>query len=195
VLEVGGGQIALLAQHLFGDEGTTGDVSEAYARPIASQGLGFVVCDLVHDDLPQHRDHFDAVILCEVIEHMPIPPHIVLEKVRTWLKPGGALLLTTPNLYRLRNALRLFLGMRVFCNWYYPPRGKGLGHPLEYSAEHLRFQIEQAGFTVERMDLCQLTNAGSHWWSKLGRVLLAPLLLRPKWRDSLLAVARRPSES
>ena len=193
ILEVGGGQIALLAHHLFGDEGTTGDINEAYARPVTSHGLDFVVCDLVHDDVP-HRDHFDVFVLCEVIEHMPIPPHIVLEKIKQWIKPGGVILLTTPNLYRLRNTLRLLTGMRVFCNWYYPPRGKGLGHPIEYSAEHMQWQLEKAGFEVRIMDHVQLTNAGSHWWSRIMRAVLAPLLLRPLWRDALVAVAVKPEE-
>jgi 2-polyprenyl-3-methyl-5-hydroxy-6-metoxy-1,4-benzoquinol methylase len=191
LLEVGGGQIALLASELFNDQCTVADVNENYAEAVKKVHVDFVACDLVHDDLP-YRDHFDVIVLCEVVEHLPVPPHLVLRRMARWLRPGGAILITTPNLYRLRNVLRLALGMSLFCPWFYPPRGRPIGHVTEYSASHLRFQLQRGGFKVDQIDLVQLTNAGSYWWSKIARLLLAPLMLvRPLWRDGLVAVATR----
>ena len=191
IIEFGGGQMALLNKNLFGDECTVADVNEKYKQGILDNGIEFKSCDLLHDDLNE-QDFYDCVILCEVIEHMPIPPHIVLEKIKRTLKPGGLLFLTTPNLYRLRNLIRLALGLRVFDTFLIPERGKFIGHPFEYSAKHLTWQIEKAGFKLLKMELKQLDNAGATIWTQLGRIIASPLLLRPIWRDKLVAIAQKP---
>lgn len=190
-LEVGGGQIALLIHELFGFQCTVADVNETYQQSIADFGIAFQTCDLLHDDL-QQRDYYDLVVLCEVIEHMPVPPHLILEKIKAWLKPGGWLFLTTPNLYRLRNLVRLALGLRVFDTFRIPERGSSIGHPIEYSQSHLQWHLETAGFEFVQIELRQLDNAGSTLWTQLGRAVASPFLLRPLWRDKLIAVAQKP---
>ena len=190
ILEIGGGQIALLSKELFSDECTVADVNETYKQGILDRGLKFQCCDLLHDDL-RERDAYDLVIICEVIEHIPIPPHIVLEKIKAWIKPGGLIFLTTPNLYRFRNLIRLALGLRVFDTFLLPERGQGIGHPFEYSQTHLEWQLSKAGFESINIQLKQLDNSGSSLWTQLGRVLVSPFLLRPLWRDKLVAVAKK----
>lgn len=191
VLEIGGGQIAVLMQAMFNDRGIVADVNESYKDSIIEAGLAFRCCDLLHDDLDD-RNAFDLVVLCEVVEHLPVPPHRVLERVRRWIKPGGYLFITTPNLYRLRNVVRLATGGPLFCPFMIPERGRFIGHPLEYSQSHLAWQLEQAGFDQVTVSLRQLDNAGATAASQLGRLLAAPLLLRPTWRDKLVATGRRP---
>jgi SAM-dependent methyltransferase len=191
VLEVGGGQMALLMTRLFGDACNLADVNPAHAAAVEKFGLRHVICDLLHDDLAA-RDEYDLVVSCEVIEHIPIPPHLVLEKMARWLKPGGYLFLTTPNLYRLRNVVRLASGQEVFCNFFHPARGQSIGHALEYSAPQMRWQLERAGLEVLYVDLVQLTNHGSLRLARLVRPLVAPLLwAHPLWRDNMVACARR----
>jgi 2-polyprenyl-3-methyl-5-hydroxy-6-metoxy-1,4-benzoquinol methylase len=46
--------------------------------------------------LPLPGNTFDCVILSEVIEHLPVPEVSILEAARV-LRPGGRLLITTPN--------------------------------------------------------------------------------------------------
>jgi 2-polyprenyl-3-methyl-5-hydroxy-6-metoxy-1,4-benzoquinol methylase len=190
ILEVGGGQMALLTQKLFGDRCTIADVSDTYKDSILKQGLEFRCCDLVHDDL-EEREAYDVVILCEVIEHLPVPPYLILEKIRAWMKPEGLIFITTPNLYRLRNLVRLALGLKVFDTFFMPARGQSIGHPFEYSAEHLKWQIEQAGFQLIDLELKQLDNAGASLATSLGRFIATPFFLRPLWRDKLVAVAKK----
>ncbi len=191
LLEIGGGQIALLAQSLLGTRSTVADLSDTYKAGLLHHGLKFHICDLLHDDLPV-REVFDVVVLCEVIEHLPIPPYIVLEKILRWMKPGGWIYITTPNLYRLRNLVRMALGARVFDLFYLPERGQGIGHPFEYSEFHLQWQLEKAGLEPIQIQLRQLDNAGASPITQLGRILATPLLLRPLWRDKLVAIARKP---
>jgi SAM-dependent methyltransferase len=191
LLEIGGGQIALLSQALLGTSAMVADLNDTYKSGLLHHGLRFHSCDLLHDDLPV-REAFDIVVMCEVIEHLPIPPYLVLTKIQKWIKPGGWIYLTTPNLYRLRNLVRMLLGARVFDLFYMPERGQGIGHPLEYSASHLQWQLEKSGFEHIQIQLSQLDNAGASPMTQFGRMLATPLLLRPLWRDKLVAIAQKP---
>lgn len=193
LLEIGGGQIALLSRCLYGDRCTVGDVNEAFSSTLLEHGIEFLKCDLLRDDLPFDQE-LDLVVLLEVVEHMPVPLHQVLQKVRRWIKPGGHLFCTTPNLYRLRNVVRLTLGLRVFDFFFIPEESKSIGHPFEYYDAHLRFHLERAGFRVQSVKLRQLHGfeSGATRVARIGRFLSAPLLTNPTWRDSLVAVARNP---
>jgi 2-polyprenyl-3-methyl-5-hydroxy-6-metoxy-1,4-benzoquinol methylase len=191
LLEIGGGQIALLSKALLGVHTTVADISDTYKAGLLQHGITFETCDLLHDDLNFHNT-FDGIVMCEVIEHLPIPPYIVLEKIQHWMKPGGWIYITTPNLYRLRNLVRMALGTRVFDLFYLPERGQGIGHPFEYSAFHLQWQLEKAGFKMDQVQLRQQDNAGASFITQLGRILATPLLMRPLWRDKLVAIAHKP---
>lgn len=191
ILEVGGGQLAILAHHLLDHRAVVGDVSDEYSQPVLDAGIPLVVCNLLADDPPEFQGRFDVVALLEVIEHMPVPGYVILSKVATWLKPGGAILLTTPNLFRLRNLVRMAMGRDPFDRFMYPSPGQGLGHQLEYSAEHLRWQIEKAGLRVELLEHSQLGQSGHSRGARLARRLTAPLRLRSKWREELVAVIRK----
>jgi SAM-dependent methyltransferase len=191
LLEIGGGQIALLSQALLGTQATVADLNDTYKSGLLQHGITFETCDLLHDNL-NLPNTFDGIVMCEVIEHLPIPPYIVLEKIQRWMKPGGWIYITTPNLYRLRNLVRMAFGARVFDLFYLPERGQGIGHPFEYSAFHLQWQLEKAGFKVDQVQLRQQDNAGASFITQLGRIMATPLLLRPLWRDKLVAIARKP---
>jgi SAM-dependent methyltransferase len=60
-------------------------------------------------ELPFPDETFDLVIFAEVIEHLTYPQIMVSELARV-LKPGGALVLTTPNIFSLGNRLATLLG-------------------------------------------------------------------------------------
>jgi 2-polyprenyl-3-methyl-5-hydroxy-6-metoxy-1,4-benzoquinol methylase len=193
VLDIGGGQMAILAAKLLGMDTTIGDISEDFRAPADKAGIGFAVCNLLDDDPPAFKGAFDAVVLAEVVEHLPMPPYLILQKVRSWLKPGGALLVTTPNLFRLRNLVRMIRGRDLFDTFMMPRNNVSLGHQTEYSAKHLGWHIREAGFTLERMEHDQLGATGFSVKARLARKLLAPLRLRKAWREGLVAVGRNPA--
>lgn len=193
VLDVGGGQFSILASKLFGDEATIGDISDEFRGPADDAGVAFQVCNLLEDDPPSFKNAFDLVVLAEVVEHMPLPPYIVLQKVRSWLRPGGALLITTPNLFRLRNLIRMVRGRDPFDRFMLPRADVGVGHQTEYSADHLAWQLKEAGFVVERMELDQLGQTGFSAKARLARLVLSPLRLRKAWREELVAIGRNPA--
>jgi len=192
MLDIGGGQMAILTSKLLGFDAVLGDINQDFREPADKAGIGFTKCNLLDDDPPEFKGAFDLITLAEVVEHMPVPPYVVLRKVRTWLKPGGALLLTTPNMFRLRNIIMMMRGRDPFDRWRLPDGDVVLGHQTEYSAGHLAWQIREAGYTLERMEHDQLGHSGFSWKARMGRRLLKPLMMRKIHREELVAVARNP---
>jgi 2-polyprenyl-3-methyl-5-hydroxy-6-metoxy-1,4-benzoquinol methylase len=103
------------------------------AVEIASQappqrGLSFAVGDI--QSIIHVAERFDLVISCETIEHVPNPSKAVRELARV-LKPGGTVLLTTPNYLSITGAHRIWReatgrkwdeGGQPLVNWTLHPR-------------------------------------------------------------------------
>jgi hypothetical protein len=193
MLEIGGGQLALLCKKLFGDDCTVADISQEYAAPLRKSGINLVTFDLMKPEGSKIPGEFDVVILLEVIEHIPLPAYVVFERIKPLLNARGLVFLTTPNLFRIRNVIRMFLGIEFLDRFMIPQPGKGLGHQLEYSANHLRWQLERAGMEVLMLKQDSLGRTGHSAKARLARKLVTPLELRPIWRDGLAAAARKAS--
>lgn len=192
ILDVGSGQLALLTRALFGAESEVADIDTRYTEALRAQGVGFFEVDLARGG-PPPGPRYDLVILAEVIEHVPRPPHRVFEELAATLRPGGRLLVTTPNLYRLRNLLRLATGQPVFSFFREPARDRPLGHFVEYAKEQMDWQLREAGLEVELSERVQLSWGGASRRARLARKVLRPLLVaRPLWRDNLVLLARKP---
>lgn len=67
----------------------------------------------VFDLSPEDIGRFDLVIACEVIEHVAHPDQL-LAHLRTFLEPGGQLLLTSPNGSYFRNRLPTYSEVQNF---------------------------------------------------------------------------------
>jgi len=66
--------------------------------------IDFNKCDLTKE-LPFEKNTFDFVILAEVIEHLK-NPYDVIAQIYKVLKPGGKLVLSTPNILNLKSRVR-----------------------------------------------------------------------------------------
>ena len=134
---------------------------------------------------------FDCIFFSEVIEHLPVPGYVVLDRLRKALRPGGILVCSTPNFYRLKNIVHLALGLPILDHMQLPG-DSSLGHVIEYSRDGLQWQLEKAGFRNCNVEYRQM----HHSPTKLAFRLLSwagyPLFLFPRFRDNLLATASAP---
>ena len=195
IIEIGGGQIAILLTALFQSRCTVADISESFSQVFKKLEIPFHVGNLTQDPVvADDVKPFDLIIMLEVIEHIPVPPYRTFEMLKPLLKPQGKIFLTTPNLFRLRNIIRMIIGRDIFDRFILPMPGVGLGHQMEYSKDHLSWQFDHAGFAVDWMVHDQLGQLGHTRRARFFRRLLSPLLLRKIWREELVALATRKAE-
>ena len=68
------------------------------------------VLNIEKDTFPWQENTFELAVLTEVIEHLPHNPVVPLEEINRVLKPGGYLIITTPNAAKLHHRLKLWAG-------------------------------------------------------------------------------------
>lgn len=104
--------------------------------------------DLESHPLSIPSQFIDVVVCGEVIEHMSRDPMYLLAEVNRVLKPGGLLVLTTPNITSLWSLERMLQGHWPYIYPVYNRFGSTDRHNLEYSPRELRQLLEAAGFAV-----------------------------------------------
>lgn len=149
ICEIGFGAIGL-AYHLeFGAPVDAYDVNDAYKATCNHLGIPWRFLDLSEKiNMPENSGKYDLIIFCEVIEHVTRSPVDILRELRDWLKPGGILLVSTVNLVRLSNRLRMLAGREIFAR--YEPGAFVMGHHREYTIEEMGVYLGTAGYTEVR---------------------------------------------
>jgi 2-polyprenyl-3-methyl-5-hydroxy-6-metoxy-1,4-benzoquinol methylase len=151
------------------------DLSNVSAAQARFPHCQFLTTDAVHWDLPESE--FDVVISQEVIEHIPYPlqPQFV-EQAAKLLKPGGLLILTTPNAKTLRAM---------------PEGGKSwTNQPVEDWLDRNQLKtLLEAQFSVEsiRSFILGLGNQGAYRMANSVKVntLIKNFGLRSPWESAL----------
>lgn len=107
------------------------------------------------DDFPYATDTFATVLCCELLEHLEFDPMRTLRGIHRVLKPGGILILTTPNIVSLRAVRAVMLGDHPA--WYarYPDPSDpepSPGHRREYTPAEISQLLAAAGFVAEHIE-------------------------------------------
>ncbi|MEO6593590.1 MAG: class I SAM-dependent methyltransferase [Planctomycetota bacterium] len=101
------------------------------------------------DVLPYEDASFDVVTCFECIEHLRSTPRPMLDQILRVLKPGGRLLMTTPNVVGSRAMMRLLAGKHPQENPRYHRNPKyGIVHPREYTLRELAALLDSRGLEV-----------------------------------------------
>jgi 2-polyprenyl-3-methyl-5-hydroxy-6-metoxy-1,4-benzoquinol methylase len=137
------------------------------ARPLVAQGCTVVGLELDPDaaaearnfceevlvgdvetmELPFDPGSFDVVLCGDLIEHLR-DPEAFLARVRPLLRPGGRLVLTTPNVANWAMRLGLLVG-----RWRYTDRGiLDRTHTHLFTRATLVETLERAGYRIAKLD-------------------------------------------
>ena len=118
-------------------------------------------CDIDHFDaekdvFPYPDNHFSTVLCCELIEHLFEDPMHLMGEVNRILKPGGHLVLTTPNIAALRGISAILQGYHPgFFHAYIRPAESGevdARHNREYTPREIHRLLETTGFEVTLLE-------------------------------------------
>lgn len=143
--------------------------------------------------LPSAR--YDVVLCMGVIEHVPHTARVLLEPLSRVLKPGGLLVMDTPNLVQLSNRQKLARGESVAppIAIQYNAQVPFEGHHREYTVEEMVWMTEAIGHEVLGVDLYNYSvygqpvlkgrDASNHW----------RMIANPSMRELVMVVSRKPA--
>jgi len=121
-----------------------GALGEEFTEDVESR-----LFNIEEERFPFEDGEFDVVFFCEILEHLLNDPQAVLLEIKRVLRPGGHLILTTPNVNRLENVARMVAGTNIYDPYSgYGPYGR---HNREYNKHELALLLSRMGFDVESL--------------------------------------------
>ena len=137
------------------------------------------------------------VFALEIIEHLTSPFHLLAEAYRI-LQPGGCIVITTPNVTRIGNVMKLLVGRtlndRLAPPGYDNPDDEWRPHAREYAMHELSDMLRSSGFEMaesrhflgeDTQDCRKTSQQEAINWAKW------PFYAVPHLRGSLLIVGRK----
>jgi len=179
----------------YGEAGTTED-----REVMSSEGESFQckvdLFDAEKDRYPYPDGHFATVLCCELLEHLPADPMFMMGEINRILRPGGHLVLTTPNIASIR-ALRAILdGYHPgFFPAYIRPAEPGAEvearHAREYTPREIHNLLVDSGFAVERLETGEFRDKPRPEERWIGNMLERYQLPKNLRGDGIYAVGRK----
>jgi glycosyltransferase involved in cell wall biosynthesis/SAM-dependent methyltransferase len=152
--------------------------------------------DAEKDIFPYPCEHFDTILCCELIEHLPSDPMHMMSEINRILRPGGSLVLTTPNIVSARAITAILQGYHPgFFPAYIKPSGPGeeveARHAREYAPREIAYLFRDAGFETALLETGEFLDEPhpEHGWV---RHLLEQYGLTQEYRgDGIYAVGTK----
>lgn len=162
------------------------------------------ICNIENDKFPFKDNFFDLAVFTEVLEHLPQSPLFTLKQIHRVLKPGGHIILTTPNIARSINRGKLLLGKSVTYPLHQILENDGKGsnlyhrHNREYTLSECVKLVSEANFSITKAETFV---SYTPWrrrvhpdvlWLKAGKITnYALMLMVESLRDTLMVVGEK----
>jgi methionine biosynthesis protein MetW len=184
VLDLGCGSGALLGR-LAGHAGHRAGVELSAAAAAEAARVADEVVNLPLDaGLPFAAASFDVVVCADVLEHVA-EPEAALATAVGLCRPGGAVVISVPNVAYWQARLRLLRGV-----WRYEPTGLfDSGHLRFLTRDTLLELVAGAGLTVEALEPAQVPGLAPHVLARVPAPLRAAV--GRGWRTAENGLARR----
>lgn len=146
--------INLLAMRESGIDAEGVDLNpQRFSQANSREGLTVKKCNIETERLPYDDGGFDAVVFTEVLEHLRIDIPFTLREMHRVLKPGGRLLLSTPNGLALNRLVHIVLqrriGVPISVAFRELETHGQMGHMREYTRREICDFLPTVGFKVE----------------------------------------------
>jgi SAM-dependent methyltransferase len=109
-----------------------------------------IMVDVEKEQIPLESDWADVLLMMEVFEHFGIDPMHALWEANRILKPGGRLVLSTPNAASIDSFCRIMRGMAPHGSQEFNGFSTNR-HNRIYVADELLIILREAGFRVDRI--------------------------------------------
>ena len=178
-----------------------GQLGRVDHKTVTSDSGQVFECDIDHfdaerDTYPYASESFDTVLCCELMEHLFQDPMHMMSEINRILKPGGHLVLTTPNIGSLRSVSAILLGYHPsFFPAYIRPRVDGeeteARHNREYVPMEIQHMLTDSGFDMVRLETGEFLDEPHPEFGWVTHLLKRYNLSHDLRGDGIYAVARK----
>lgn len=179
---------SLLNEQGFSDITIADPNINLYSEYCANKSLKMLELDLLKEREPDISGEFDCVCFCEVMEHLTGPILYHLETVASYVKSGGYLYVTTPNL-RSISGLVSIVGFgsglaakprsSVSAQYLRANEANGYyGHVREYCSAEVIEVFESLGFEL----VTKSFQVRSRTFNRVDKIVQRLERLTPSWR-------------
>ena len=133
-----------------------GALGRVDSKEVVAEDGSVFTCEVDHfdaerDAFPYPDAHFNTVLCCELLEHLPGDPMHMMSEINRILVPGGSLVLTTPNIASFRAISAILQGYHPgFFPAYIRPAASGeeteARHNREYAPREIIALFRDGGF-------------------------------------------------
>ena len=151
---------------------------------VKKHDLRVVACDIEKGPIPFEDEAFPLILFNEVFEHLRIDPIKTLIEINRVLRPGGVMILSTPNLYALHRIFLFLIGRGIKDPYgaFKQMHDVGyMGHIREYSVKEVNRFLTNTGFKVAAVHYRSYKYYIKGIWGKLANLvyLVTPRPLSP----------------
>jgi glycosyltransferase involved in cell wall biosynthesis/SAM-dependent methyltransferase len=176
-----------------------GTRGETHQRSVTSESGETFECvvdlfDAEKDCFPYPDAHFSTVLCCELLEHLTSDPMHMLGEINRVLRPGGHLVLTTPNVASLRALSGILQGYhpQLFSAYIQPRNGVvDARHAREYTPQEVKHLLENAGLEITLLETGPFREEPKPEHAWVEHLLERYMLTREHRGDGIYAVGRK----